>query len=163
MQSREWASADLANFSIWSALILLVIILCIAAHLFYSTCNAVSVSCLGQEFRSGAIVCTKRPSDNDFPEFGEVVKILLHEDAKYLLLKKMNTICFSHHYYSYKIEPLIECTLVLICSLSLHQVFHKYYANSEYFVVVRILTMHIEFSSELDPLCSLYLYQDMFI
>ena len=60
-------------------------VICIAAHLFYSTCSAVSVSCLGQEFRSGAIVCTKRPSDNDFPEFGEVVTILLHEDAEYLL------------------------------------------------------------------------------
>ena len=51
-----------------------------------------STSCLGQEFRRGAIVCTKWPSDHDYPDFGEVSHILVHEEAKYVVLKKFETI-----------------------------------------------------------------------
>ena len=39
------------------------------------------MSCLGQEFRRGAIVCTKQPSDHDYYDFGEVSHILVHEEA----------------------------------------------------------------------------------
>lgn len=86
----------------------------------------------------------KRPEDHDYPEFGEIMKILLHEDAKYLLLKQYFTVSFSHHYYSYEVEPTTDYKLTPIGSIALHQVFHKYCVNSGCFVVVVRSCDHVE-------------------
>ena len=91
-----------------------------------------STSCLGQEFRRGAIVCTKRPSDHDYLDFGEVLHILVHEEAEYVVLKKFETITFSHHYFAYEIEPLED--FVALCDLAFHQVFYKYCVASNFFM-----------------------------
>ena len=83
------------------------------------------------------MVCTKRPSDNDYPDFGEVSHILVHEEAKYLVLKKFETVTFSHHYFAYQVEPLKDFVLLSVCDLAIHQVFHKYCIESSFYVVVK--------------------------
>ena len=96
-----------------------------------------SVKCHGCEFRPGAIVCLKRPCDNEFPLFGEILHIILLNDMKYLLVQQMEAQCFDYHFYSYPINPLSEHRLVNICDLAMHQVLHKYCVNYTYYVVVR--------------------------
>ena len=83
------------------------------------------------------MVCVKRPSDDDYPDFGEVSRVLIHEEAKYLVLKKFATVTFSHHYFAYEVAPLQDYMLLSVCDLAIHQVFHKYYAQSNFYVVVR--------------------------
>ena len=55
------------------------------------------------------IVCTKRPSDDDYPDFGEVSHILVYEEAKYLdlVLKEFETVTFSHHYFAYQVQDFV--------------------------------------------------------
>ena len=36
---------------------------------------------LGQDFRPGAMVYVRAPSDDTYPLFGEVTHIILHEDS----------------------------------------------------------------------------------
>ena len=109
------------------------------------SCSTRSLSCLGQEFRRGAVVCTKQPCDEDYPEFMEVSHVLVHEEAKYLVLKKLETVSFSHHYFAYPLETLEDytCMLLSVCNLAL-QVFHKYCIGSSFYVVVRSCD-HVEF------------------
>ena len=83
------------------------------------------------------MVCTKRPSDADYPNFGEVSHILVHEEAKYLVLKRYVTLDFSQHYFAYHIESSEDSMLLCICDLAMHQVFHKYHVDSRSYVVIR--------------------------
>lgn len=82
-------------------------------------------------------MCTKRPSDHDYPDFGEVSHILVHEEAKYVVLKKFETTNFSHHYFAYEIEPMEDFMLLSVCDLAIHQVFYKYCVVSNFYVVVK--------------------------
>ena len=75
-------------------------------------------------------MCTKRPSDDDYPDFREVSLVLVHEEAKYFVLKKF-------HYFAYQIEPLEDVMLLSVCDLAIHQVFHKYCVESSFYVVVK--------------------------
>lgn len=99
--------------------------------------SASSVKCLGEEFRPRGVVCTQKPSDNDYPVFGEVQYIILVEDLKQLIIKMFTTEEFNHHYHAYKVLPTNNYQSVLIGNLALHQVFHKYCVHSHIFVVVR--------------------------
>ena len=56
----------------------------------------------------------------------------MREEAKYLVLKKFETVTFSHHYFAYQVEPLKD--FVLLCDLAIHQVFHKYCMESSFVV-----------------------------
>ena len=82
-------------------------------------------------------MCTKRLSDDDYPDFGEVSHILVYKDAKYLVLKEFETVTFSHHYFAYQVEPLQDFVLLSVCDLAIHQVFHKYCIESRLYVVVK--------------------------
>ena len=84
-------------------------------------------------------MCTKQPSDEDYPNFGEVSHILVYEEAKYLVLKRYVTVDFSQHYFAYHIESSEDLMLLSICDLALHQVFHKYHVDSRSYGLVTTL------------------------
>ena len=65
------------------------------------------------------------------------------EEAKYLVLKKFRTVCFSHRYFAYVVELLEDYMLLSVCDLAIHQVFHKYCIQASIYVVVRCCD-HIE-------------------
>ena len=43
----------------------------------------------------GVVVCTKAPSNEHFPEFGQVAVIFVPEESKLLLINKFNTNFYS--------------------------------------------------------------------
>jgi hypothetical protein len=63
------------------------------------SCSASSVSCLGQEFRPGAMVCVQKPSDSEYPVFGEIQHIIVVDDMKYLAVELYSSE-FSFHYFA---------------------------------------------------------------
>ena len=102
-----------------------------------STISATSVTCLGHEFRVGAVVCLQRPSDAEYPVFGEVVRIPIQDDRKFFVVKLFTTIEFSHHFFAYKVMLTENYEALALDELALHQVLHKYCVLSNYYVVVR--------------------------
>ena len=104
--------------------------------------SASSVSCLGQEFRPGAMVCVQKPSDSEYPVFGEVQHIIIVDDIKYLAVELYSSE-FSFHYFAYKVSSNYSFQIVPITKLALHQVYHKYNVLSHNFVVIRSCD-HIE-------------------
>ena len=105
--------------------------------------SASSVICLGQEFRPGGMVCILKPSDTEYPVFGEIQHVIIVEDLKYLAVIIYSTDEFNHHYFAYKVCSTNTLHIVLISKLAMHQVFHKYNVHSQNFVVVRSCD-HIE-------------------
>ena len=92
---------------------------------------------LGVQFRPGAVVCLETPSHDDYPVFGEIKNILLSEDNKILLVRLCETTCFYHHYFAYCITLTDKYATVDIVSLKIHEVYHRYYVNSNTYVSVR--------------------------
>ena len=114
-----------------------------ATHsVFCISYGASSVSCLGQEFRPGAMVCVQKPSDSEYPVFGEVQHIIVVDDIKYLAVE-LHSSEFSFHYFAYKVSSNHSFQIVPITKLALHQVYHKYNVSSYTFVVIRSCD-HIE-------------------
>ena len=95
--------------------------------------SASSVICLGQEFRPGRMVCILKPSDTEYPVFGEIQHVIIVEDLKYLAAQHIHK--FNHHYLQYKVCSTNTLHIVLISKLAMHQVFHKYNVHSQNFVV----------------------------
>ena len=100
--------------------------------------SASSVSCLGQEFRCGGMVCVERPKDTEYPVFGEILHVILIDDVKYLAVH-LYSAEFCQHYYAYKVRSTNSFVVVTVNKL----VFHKYNVLSELLVVVRSCD-HIE-------------------
>ena len=100
------------------------------------------MSCLGQEFQPGGIVCVQKPSDSEYPVFGEIQHIIVVEDLKYLAVKLYSSeFCF--HYFAYKVCSTDSFQIIPITKLALHQVYHKYSVLSQNFVIIRSCD-HIE-------------------
>ena len=74
--------------------------------------SAAHVTVLGQTFHPGVIVCLKAPSDDDFPEFGEVTQVFVPDELKLLLVRKLHTDCYSEHYNAYNIKAMHSLVLV---------------------------------------------------
>ena len=107
----------------------------------YKLSSASSVTCLGQEFRTGGIVCVDRPCDTEYPVFGEIRHVIVEEDgSKHLALVLYNTEEFSHHYFAYKLHLTNTYKVFPINKLAFHQIYHKY---NNFFVVMRSCD-HIE-------------------
>lgn len=90
-------------------------------------------------------MCLTAPCDNDFPEFGEIIHVLVPDDSKLLLVKKFNTDSYSAHYNAYCVTKSSVFTVVNITELALHDVFHPYKVLSSYYIVVRSCS-HVELS-----------------
>ena len=99
--------------------------------------SATSVICLGHEFRAGTIVCLKLPTDADYPVFGEVIHITVQRDVKYLVVRLLTTIDFSHHFFAYKVISTENYEVIALSKLALHQVLHKYCILSNCYVIIR--------------------------
>lgn len=100
------------------------------------------MSCVGQEFRPGAMVCMQKPSDNEYPVFGEIKHIIIVDDVKYLAVELYSSeFCF--HYFAYKVCSILSFQIVPITKLVIHQVYHKYSVSFHNFVVIRSCD-HIE-------------------
>ena len=108
--------------------------------------SAAHVSVLGQTFQPGVVVCLKAPSDVDFPEFGEVTQVLVPDESKLLLVKKLHTECYSELYNAYSVNKSQNYALTSIGELAIHDVYHLYRSSSELFVVVRSCN-HVEMST----------------
>ena len=98
--------------------------------------SASSVSCLGQEFRTGGMVCIEKPSDREYPVFGEIQYIIVMEDVKYLAVQ-LYSAEFCWHYFAYKVCSTNSFHITPVTKLALHQVYHKYSVLSQNFVVIR--------------------------
>ena len=92
---------------------------------------------LGVQFRTGALVCLEAPSYDDFPAFGEIKTIICSEDNKYFLVRLFETVYFYHHYFAYCITLTDDFSMVNVTSLKIHEVYHRYYVNSNTYVSVR--------------------------
>ena len=100
------------------------------------------MSCVGQEFRPGAMVCMQKPSDNEYPVFGEIKHIIIVDDVKYLAVELYSSeFCF--HYFAYKVCSILSFQIIPITKLAIHQVYHKYSVSFHNFVVIRSCD-HIE-------------------
>ena len=97
------------------------------------SCTSYSVSCLGQEFRPGVMVCVQKPSDSEYPVFGEVQRIVV-DDIRYLAVELYSSE-FSFHYFAYKVSSNHSFQIVPITKLALHRVYHKYNVSSYTFVI----------------------------
>ncbi len=82
------------------------------------------VSVMGKKFHRGVVVCLKAPCDDDFPEFGEVMKIFVPEESKLLLVRKFHTGSYCNHYNAYCVTKLSSFTVVSVTELALHDIFH---------------------------------------
>ena len=109
---------------------------------FYSSSTA-QVSVLGQTFHPGVIVCLKSPTDSELPEFGEVIHILVPEESKLLVVRRVYSNYYSGHYNAYAVHKSSDTAMVNVCDLALHDVFHLYKLSSMYYVVVRSCN-HVE-------------------
>ena len=80
------------------------------------------MSCVGQEFRPGAMVCMHKPSDNEYPVFGEIKHIIIVDDVKYLAVElDSSEFCF---HFAYKVCSILSFQTVPITKLVIHQVYH---------------------------------------
>lgn len=103
---------------------------------------------LGQDFHPGVIVlvCLKSPSDYDFPEFGEIIYVLVPDESKLLVVKRLCTDYYSQHYNAYCVTKSSNFALVDVGELAIHDVFHLYRLSSDssqYYIVVRSCN-HVE-------------------
>ena len=69
----------------------------------YVMYSAASISVLGQIFRPGDFVCLEMPSDDNYPTFGQIVFIIVPEDFKLLIVKKLKTESYSAHLNAYSV------------------------------------------------------------
>lgn len=67
---------------------------------YFNPYSAVHASVLGQDFHPGVIVCLKSPSDYDFPEFGEIIYVLVPDESKLLVVKRLCTVNTIMHIVS---------------------------------------------------------------
>ena len=63
---------------------------------------------LGQKFRGGDVVCLQAPLDISCPTFGQKIWILVPEDLKILVVKKLRTEAYLSNYNAYHINGSIE-------------------------------------------------------
>ena len=98
---------------------------CINATLFI--CSASSVSCLGQEFRPGAMVCLQRPNDMAYPVFGEILYVIIDDDRKCFAMNLYETDEFCTHYSASRVFPTSKFDIIAVDKLALHQVYHRYH------------------------------------
>lgn len=106
-----------------------------AACLYYYY-SAVSVTVLGQTFRPKDVVCLEAPSDEHYPTFGQVVRVLVPEDFKFLVVRKLITTSYSSHFNAYHViqsDPN-HYVIVSVPELALHEVFCLYKSS---FIVIR--------------------------
>ena len=82
---------------------------------------------LGQEFRGGDVVCLQAPSNVSFPTFGQIIWILVPEDLKILVVKKLRTEAYLSHYNAYHINGSTEYATIFLSELVIHEAFtlHK--------------------------------------
>ena len=64
------------------------------------------VTVFGKKFERGVVVCLRAPRDDDLPEFGEIVNIIVPEESKLLLVRKFHTTAYCNHYYAYSVTKL---------------------------------------------------------
>jgi hypothetical protein len=89
------------------------------------------------------MVCVRAPSDDSYPLFGEVTRIILHEDSKLLLIQEYEVEHYSHHFSAYKVTKSNNYSLVCVTKLALHQVFHRYFHGLSSFIVIKSCS-HVE-------------------
>ena len=102
---------------------------------FYYSASRVVV--LGVEFRQGALVCLRAPSNSEYPVFGEIRKIFIPDSSKIFLVQLYNTDYFSHHLFAYCITQTNSYTMLDVGSLKIHAIYHKYYMQSSIYTTVR--------------------------
>lgn len=89
---------------------------------------------LGQTFRPRDIVCIQAPSDEGYPTFAEVMWILIPEDFKFLVVRKMTTTSYSSHFNAYHVVESTAYSIVSVTELALHETFCLYKSS---FIVLR--------------------------
>ena len=95
------------------------------------------MSVLGQEFRSGVVVCLKAPSNECFPKFGQVIHVLVPDEMKLLLVKLFDTESYSQHHNAYCVNMTSDYSIISVDKLALHDVFCLYKLASITLIVVR--------------------------
>ena len=106
--------------------------------------SAKSVIILGKEFRPGAIVCLRPPANEEYPVFGEIIKIFVPNDEKTFLLHVYNTEMYSSHYNAYEVTRSSQFRVVPLEKLAIHDVFHKYHLKPKMYIVIRSFH-HVDF------------------
>lgn len=99
--------------------------------------SATSLTVAGMELHRGAVVCVKPPCDDDFPEFCEVEYVLVPDGHKSLLVKKLYTSTYSHHFNAYTVKPTFNYSIVSVADLALHQVFYRYKLGDTSYIPVK--------------------------
>ena len=102
-------------------------------NVFFFSNSATHVTILGQTFNPGDIVCLEAPNDSDYPVFAQVLAIIVPDDNKFLLVRKLLTQLYSSHLNAYKVSKLSCFNIVTVSELALHDVFSIY--KSSYIVV----------------------------
>ena len=90
------------------------------------------------------MVCVTPPTSLELPTFGEVVRVLIHDDTKELLLCLYNTEAYSQHFNAYQVVKSNQFSLVSITQLGIFEVYHKYSVSSHSYVVIKSYH-HVEF------------------
>ena len=78
-------------------------------------------------------MCLEAPSDSGYPGFAKVLSIIVPDDNKFLLVRKLLTQSYSSHLNAYEISKSLDFELVSVSDLALHDVFSVY--GSSYIVV----------------------------
>ena len=95
------------------------------------------VSVLGHTFKSGVVVCLRAPSDNEYPQFGEIVHVFVPDESKVFLVRELITESYCSHYNSYNVSKTSSFTALTVDELALHDVFHIYKLSSLYYITIR--------------------------
>ena len=99
--------------------------------------SAKSVTVLGKEFRSGAMVCVIPPSSMECPMFGEISYIFVPSDIKQFLILLYHTKAYSSHYNAYQVTKTQDYDLISVNQLGVHEVYHKYFVASNIYIVMK--------------------------
>ena len=110
----------------------------------FTVCSAKFVVILGKEFRPGAIVCLRPPSNESYPLFGEIIRVFVPNHEKTFLVRMYNTVQYSSHYNAYEITQCSQFRVVCLKQLAIHDVFHKYHLKTCSYIIIKSFH-HVEF------------------
>ena len=99
---------------------------------------------LGNKFCLGAIVCVNPPTNSEYPTFGEIVCIFVPDDSKKLLLHLYNIQTYSLHFNAYLIVQNTQFSVLSICQLEIHEVYHRYMVSPHTYISIKSYH-HVEF------------------
>lgn len=90
------------------------------------------------------MVCVTPPTSMELPTFGEVVRVLIHDHTKLLLLCLYNTEAYSPHFNAYQVVKSNQFILLSITQLGIFEVYHKYSIPPHSYIVIKSYH-HVEF------------------